>query len=189
MATSDHQDGSRQRPERAEAEPFHDSAPPRQLPEELDWRTVERVVRGVLRRRWNLVGDDLDDCVHEALASIVSAARTFRGEAKVTTWACSIALRVAPEWLRRRGPQTRAYDGESGADPSFDAEDVLVNEHLRRRLRPLVDRLPDRERRLVIGYFYEDTPMPALARQTGVSVATVSRTIARALRTLGSGLS
>jgi len=65
--------------------------------------------------------------------------------------------------------------GQSGPD-----EDVLDNEK-RAYLVAAVDHLPERLRRVVIGYFFEELPMQTLAGELGVTDSRISQMRAEAL--------
>lgn len=65
--------------------------------------------------------------------------------------------------------------GEPGPD-----EDVLDNEK-RAYLVAAVDHLPERLRRVVIGYFFEELPMQVLAEELGVTDSRISQMRAEAL--------
>ncbi|HMK98512.1 MAG TPA: FliA/WhiG family RNA polymerase sigma factor [Acidimicrobiales bacterium] len=66
-----------------------------------------------------------------------------------------------------------------GGDASPD-EDILDNEK-RSYLVAAVDHLPERLRRVVIGYFFEELPMQALAEELGVTDSRISQMRAEAL--------
>jgi RNA polymerase sigma factor for flagellar operon FliA len=72
-----------------------------------------------------------------------------------------------------------AEDVLLAGDPGPD-EDVLDNEK-RAYLVAAVDHLPERLRRVVIGYFFEELPMQALAEELGVTDSRISQMRAEAL--------
>lgn len=65
--------------------------------------------------------------------------------------------------------------GQAGPD-----EDILDNEK-RAYLVAAVDKLPERLRRVVIGYFFEELPMQVLAEELGVTDSRISQMRAEAL--------
>jgi RNA polymerase sigma factor for flagellar operon FliA len=68
--------------------------------------------------------------------------------------------------------------GQAGPD-----EDVLDNEK-KAYLVAAVDHLPERLRRVVIGYFFEELPMQVLAEELGVTDSRISQMRAEALALL-----
>lgn len=79
-------------------------------------------------------------------------------------------------------PEEVLLGGQSGPD-----EDILDNER-RAYLVAAVDQLPVRLRRVVIGYFFEELPMQALATELGVTDSRISQMRAEALLLLRDAL-
>jgi len=73
------------------------------------------------------------------------------------------------------------------AGSSSPDEDILDNEK-RAYLVAAVDRLPQRLRRVVVGYFFEELPMQTLARELGVTDSRISQMRAEALLLLKDAL-
>ncbi|MCZ7546982.1 MAG: sigma-70 family RNA polymerase sigma factor [Anaerolineae bacterium] len=64
--------------------------------------TLLRGLRYALSSRATVREADLEDFVQEALLRVLNDLDSFRGEARLTTWAQKIAVRVAFSELRRR---------------------------------------------------------------------------------------
>lgn len=112
-----------------------------------------------------LVGDDAEDVVQATYVKILETTAPHEGRSSKQTWACTIARRIAIDWLRERGrrPQTLPFtDGEGSlADgSSAKASFTVAPEDVARRLDGeaifgqlsgveqqllLVSRLPERE--------------------------------------------
>ena len=106
--------------------------------------------------------DLADDAVQEAFLSAFRALPDFRGEAALSTWLHRILVNAALK--RRRGDARREEREERDMEellPAFvgrgafaapqvpwneSAEDPLVREETRRRVREAIDRLPERYR-------------------------------------------
>jgi RNA polymerase sigma factor for flagellar operon FliA len=73
------------------------------------------------------------------------------------------------------------------AGQSAPDEDVMDNER-RAYLVAAVDHLPERLRRVVIGYFFEELPMQVLAEELGVTDSRISQMRAEALNLLKDGI-
>ena len=67
-------------------------------------------------------------------------------------------------------------------DAAFDAIDE------RETLRPLIEALPERERRILMLRFFEDRSQSEIAEEIGISQMHVSRLLARTLATLRAGM-
>lgn len=73
------------------------------------------MVRGLIRR---MIAhpDDTDELVQETLLSAYEKIGAFRGEAKLSTWLCSIATRLCLDYLRGRKrwrPEAQIYSKEA----------------------------------------------------------------------------
>lgn len=125
---------------------------------------LRRYIRGGLARA--LRGDadagpqDVDDFTQDALVRILGALDSFRGESQFTTWAMTIALRVAYTALRKRRTadvslaDIEGYAGVVGgaslAEPN-GAERRLERDDLLEALRgAIAERLTDRQRTVIL---------------------------------------
>jgi RNA polymerase sigma-70 factor (ECF subfamily) len=102
------------------------------------------VVRRMLHRLcWSAA--DLDDLTQEALIEIARALPRFEGRAKLTTYAHTIAVRVAYRWLaataERRGRESPLDLVPPPAD-TLDPESRAMAREALRRLYRCLDRMP-----------------------------------------------
>lgn len=74
--------------------------------------------------------------------------------------------------------------GEPGADPI----NQLLGQEMRGYLRDAVLTLPDRLRKVVVEYFFEDRPMKDIADDLGVTISRVSQLRAEAIKLLRDGI-
>jgi RNA polymerase sigma factor for flagellar operon FliA len=73
---------------------------------------------------------------------------------------------------------------EGGGEPAPSPEDLVAGAELRRVLGELLKRLPDRERRLVEGCYFDGLTLKQAAAEAGITQPLASRTLARALGTI-----
>jgi RNA polymerase sigma factor (sigma-70 family) len=86
--------------------------------------------------------------------------------------------------LRRR-KVARAFLLRSGRPDDAEAADAdVLRADRRRRLLTLIDRLPQRQREVVVLRYYEDLAVADIARVLRISPGAVSSSLARALDTL-----
>lgn len=85
-------------------------------------------------------------------------------------------------------PGTVGSDPRSD-EPAADPMDQVLGAELRGQLRDAVCTLPDRLRKVVVEYFFEDRPMRAIAEDLGVTVSRVSQMRAEAIKLLRHGIS
>ena len=117
-----------------------------------------------------------EDAVQE---TFIKAARTldkFRGEASMKTWLTSIAMRTCCDmrrsfWFRR---MDRRVKPEMLPDP---VQSPLEEETA---LTVAVMNLPQKEREVILLYYYQDMNVNEIARTLGVTQPTVSYRLKRA---------
>jgi RNA polymerase sigma-70 factor (ECF subfamily) len=167
--------------------------PPAKLTAELEWASddpaielcleghadaIERLfhayspmVQGVIGK---LVGPtpDFEDLVQTTFAEALSNLSRFRGEAKLSTWLCGIAVHVAHHHLRagkvrRHVPlELVANDGEAAGDLFVDTRSADQNIDRRRlsmRLHKLLDRITPKKRIALLLYVMEDRSVQEIA--------------------------
>ena len=107
--------------------------------------TVYRVARRILRTH-----EDADEAAQVAFIRAWRARSGFRGDAALRTWLTRIVLNVARSMLSR-APAVEALDpARPLADPSPGAEQAVLLERLRGRVRRAVGALPPRQREVVM---------------------------------------
>jgi RNA polymerase sigma-70 factor (ECF subfamily) len=126
-----------------------------------------------------------DDLAQETLLRGWRALGSLHDPERFGAWLCGIALRTCLDWLKaKQNAQIpfSALDGDAApetylqARPGPDAE--RADEV--RRLMAEVEGLPEIYRQVVLLYYYEDVTYRDLARQLGVSPATINARLTRA---------
>jgi len=127
-------------------------------------RDLSRYVQGGVARALGARGEvetsDLEDFTQEAIVRILGALDSFRGESRFTTWAMTIALRVAYTSLRKRRfadvslEEIEEYAHVLGS-ASLDAANPVEREAERNDLldalrRAIEERLTERQRTVVL---------------------------------------
>jgi RNA polymerase sigma-70 factor (ECF subfamily) len=131
---------------------------------------------GVLTAR----GTDTDLCedfAQEALLRVRERLDGFRGESRFTTWALSIATRIAFDELRHRRWRDVSFDAMvDGArsplvfEPRVEAtqEQTLVRERVLRALRDVIEGMLTDKQRAVLAAELEGMPHVEIARRLGM---------------------
>ncbi len=139
-------------------------------------RVAGTVIWRVVRRR-----ELVEDLCQEAFLKVFRSLASFDGRARLSTWICSIAHRVALDELRRHGRTVQfaaEQDAEEQAENGDALDQVLAEEEVQ-RLHAALDTLPDRYR-LPLAYAalrelgYED-----IAVMLGIPVGTVKTLVFR----------
>ena len=122
-------------------------------------RLLVEGLRPILASR-GLSDDSCEDFAQEALLRIRARLGAFRGESRFTTWALSIATRVAFDELRRKRWKDVSFEAASADaqgplafEPRVDAsqEKALLRERVLAELREVIEqKLTDRQRRVLV---------------------------------------
>jgi RNA polymerase sigma-70 factor (ECF subfamily) len=159
-------------------------APPRPTPADAPW-TLERMYRDHATQvaRWaaHLGGPrmDVDDLVHEVFIVARRRMGDFDGRAKASTWLYGITERVTR--AARRKARVRAFldrvrrtDVEAAVSPPHPTPiEELEQRRARETVYRVLDRLPEKYRRVLILFELEELSGEEVAELTGTKLATV----------------
>jgi RNA polymerase sigma factor (sigma-70 family) len=139
---------------------------------------VDSVCRRYLRRR-----HDVEEAIQETFVKMLTHGMTLacprlRGWLSVTAGSTCIDL------IRRSQSEQRRLMGWAQISPLHDDEPSHNDEHARLRIEAAMGRLDEASRRLMVERYYRSTPLRVIADRAGVSVSTVSRWAAAALKRL-----
>ena len=151
-----------------------------------DRRAFEVLVR---RHRAKLLGTILnvvkertvaEDLYQEALMKIaqVIVSGRYNEEGKFLPWALRIARNAAIDSFRKdkRAPQMKRGDSLTGLEHVFRTEDNMERQMIRQEttqyVRKLIDRLPDKQKEVLIMRHYNELSFKEIARLTDVSINT-----------------
>ncbi len=132
---------------------------------------VERYQKPLYAFVLHYVGDPeaAEDLVQSTFVRAYSALRTFRGDASFKTWLHQIALNECRSRDRKRNKSREvALDdvGEAGLPTTVpDLEAAIDGKSLRR----YIDRLPPRQKNVLIMRVFSDLPFKEIARLEGTS--------------------
>lgn len=135
-----------------------------------------RALPGGLRRYGPAPPELLEDVVQDALLRVLAHLDAFEGRSRFTTWATTIAVRVAVSELRRRrwsdvplddaGPGLAA--GADLVDPAASPEHRAAQSGIARALRRVLDReLSERQRTAVVAEL-NGMPQEEIGRHLGI---------------------
>jgi len=161
--------------------------------EPVDSGTLYRAhVRQVARWAGRLGGPTLDveDVVHEVFTIAHQRLPTFRGDSSITTWLFGITERVVRHrrrrarwrhWLSGSANQSAGHLPAPGPDPLR-----LVERHeTARAVYAILDRLPERDRRVLILFELEDLSGEEVGQLLGISPANARLRLHRARERVG----
>ncbi len=147
-----------------------------------DLRTLlVRALRVALSGKGKLTEADLEDFAQDALVRIINALDSFRGEARFTTWAYKIAIRVALSELRRRRWREVSLDTLTGdtdsdfvpstlADPAVDPEQQAIQRMVLDTIRrAIAEDLTEKQRKALVAARVQRIPMEVIAQRLGTN--------------------
>lgn len=139
-------------------------------------RTVYNLVSRMVRSR-----DEVDDLAQEIFLQAWRSIKSFRGDARFSTWLHTIAVNATLkklEWLRRResasldDPQFGLAEQISDKSTMTPFDEVCASEQ-KDAVQRAIDELSDHHRLAVILHYFEDMPCEEIARVMNCSVGTV----------------
>jgi RNA polymerase sigma-70 factor (ECF subfamily) len=158
---------------------------------------VHRHQASVLNFIYRFIGDraQAQDLAQEVFLRVWQAAKSYKPEAKFTTWLYRITANLCFNELkssrRKKLFQFLRFDSDQEARPeenfpddSPSAENLLLAKERNRQVANALQSLPENQRMAVILKRYEDLPYEEIARVLGCSVSAVESLLVRAKGTL-----
>ena len=142
---------------------------------------VERYERAVYHLAYRMLRDaeDARDATQEAFFKAYRSLRTFKIEAKFSTWILSIAYHACCDRLSKR--KRFSFDELSEtADPMPGPELLATRGDDARRLRDAIDALPEKYRVVITLYHLQDCRYEEIAEILEVPLGTVKTHLFRA---------
>lgn len=160
-------------------------------------RFLARVLPNALRRHGPAPDHLVEDVIQEALVRVLDHLERFEGRSRFTTWATTIAVRIAMTELRRlrwkdasldewveSGPLVRDRDVDSSSDPEHQA----ARSGILRALREVVDdQLSERQRMAIVAEL-NGMPQEEIGRHLGLTRNAVYKLTYDARKKLKRGL-
>jgi RNA polymerase sigma-70 factor (ECF subfamily) len=177
----------------------------RALPDDEDrLLTFEQIVAKYEKKIFNLIlrhisdREEAEDLTQETFLNAYKSFATFRGECKIHTWLCQIALNQCKNRFRQRdrrrnveGPSldAPAPRGQAGSDeatrpleiPDWDQspQEVLIRNETYRYVLKAIESLPDEYRTVIVLCDLQQLSYQQIAQITGLSLEAVKTRIHR----------
>jgi RNA polymerase sigma-70 factor (ECF subfamily) len=158
---------------------------------------VHRHQTSILNLIYRFIGDrtQAKDLAQEVFIRVWQAAKTYKPEAKFTTWIYRITANLCFNELksaRRKKWFSFNWSDEDGkhtfeetlADNVPSAEDILLEKERSRQISDALHSLPDNQRIALVLKRYDDLSYVEIAQIIGCSVSAVESLLVRAKRTL-----
>ena len=144
-----------------------------------------RPVSNFIRRRFE-TDEMVEDITQEVFLRVFKSARTFKGDKKFSSWVFKIASNeVKRHWKSRCNRQTLslshpAAQGDSCDEPDYTVEDlraepaaVIEQELIARDLRAQIERLPGKQRAVVLLKYYGELTFAEISMICNSPLSTV----------------
>jgi RNA polymerase sigma-70 factor, ECF subfamily len=149
---------------------------------------VRRHRATVYRTAWRLTRShsEADDLSQEAFLRAYRALGGFRRESLFRTWMVRIVMNLAMTWRRSYRPSVPVEEVRPVAADGLATDGVPLAERavLRSEVREAVDRLPRRQRQVLMLKVYDGMKFSEIATVAGMSVGTAKATFFQAVRGL-----
>lgn len=130
----------------------------------------------------------IDDVTAEVFASLVArdaaALRAFRSQSSLSTYLAVIATRIARRMIARvvRGSHAQAGSFEDAEPTQFrgDPQSLLIGREEKEKLLALVDRLPERQRELIVAFYREEQTYAEISTRFDIPIGSIGTTLRRA---------
>ena len=124
---------------------------------------------------------DMDDVAQDVFVQAWRALPRFRSDARFSTWLYRIATNMAiKQWHRRKKQDASVYEADlpetvraALADPAPGPAEEAVLHARDRDLRRAIERLPEKQRTVVLLHYFEEQTCDEVALLLGCSVGTV----------------
>jgi len=139
-----------------------------------------------------------EDLAQDVFLKVHRYRKGYRVTARFTTWLYRIAEHVALNWLRDNARSRANEPLESTRGDDFNprqlqdvtprVDELLMQQVLRREVRQAVNRLPERQRAVVVLHKFDGLRCEEIARRLGCSHQAVRSLLCRAYATLRESL-
>jgi RNA polymerase sigma-70 factor (ECF subfamily) len=163
--------------------PFGDSSAAQQRFLSLFLRSEREIFRYVAALVPNLT--DAEDIVQQTALALWEKFDAYDPAQPFTPWACRFALNKTRQWIERRQRWQALLDRGLAEELAQRREELQPEFELRlKHLEGCLERLPQEQRSLVDGYYYERAGVETLAERHGRSPEATYKALQRIRRTL-----
>ena len=134
----------------------------------------------------------VDDFVQEAFLRGFRGIGTLSSPDRFGSWLCGIARRTCLDWLKARERSQRTFSdlgagedpasvlGKAACDPEIDGRQRLERREELEQVLAEIDRLPEKERAVILLFYYDEMTYRDIAEALDVAPATVNKWLTRA---------
>ena len=128
--------------------------------------------------------DDAEELAQDAFLRAYRQLASFNSGSKFSTWLCKIAINLSLDWRRREGRRDSIHSQWAADALSENNPDTSFPDELSRRVQEALNRLPAKQRAVIVLTVYENQSHAEAAKTLGCTEATVSWRVFAARRKL-----
>lgn len=146
---------------------------------------VQQIMPMTYRVAFRMLRDaeEAEDVTQETFLRLWKALPDWQPRAKLSTWACTVALNLCRDRLRKKKPMLMDALPEQ-TDPSLRPEEALASQQFADRLDQHISALPERQREALMLCAIEGFGNQDAAQMMNISVRALESLLARARRSL-----
>ena len=156
---------------------------------------VSRWERPIYALAYRTLGreDDARDVVQDAFLRAYRGLRSFKGEAKFSSWLYRITLNLCRDWIRRerRAPVVQVPEGvdpvdlaDAQASPAESVEDLVARREMTEAVTRAMSELPEEQRAAILLKEYHGLTFQEIADQLNCPLSTVKTRLYQGLSVL-----
>lgn len=128
---------------------------------------------------------DADDIVQQTAVALWEKFNAYDPEKPFTPWACRFALNKTRQWIDRRQKWQVLLDNGLAEELAQRREKLQPElENQLRHLEGCLEKLPDKQRLIIEGYYYRRNAIEELSEESGCSVEATYKMLQRIRRSL-----
>ncbi len=151
---------------------------------EIYSQLVDRYKDGIFGLIYKYTNDynETQDIAQEVFIKVYKQLNNFRFQSKLSTWIYRIATNSCIDWGRRKKKDANIMplDEVTMTDSSIDLESSFVFEEQRKRVRSIVNKMPDKYKLLVVMYHFHNLKYKDISEILAMPEKTVETRLYRA---------
>jgi len=136
------------------------------------------------RDDWAMIDDVTAEVFSSLVARDAAVLRCFRGQSRLSTYLAVIATRIArraiAKQLRQSHSQIESMQTVEQPVSEVDPQATFISLEDRRKLLSLVDRLPEKQKRLVVAFYQDEQTYVEISKRFEIPVGSIGTTLRRA---------
>ena len=133
---------------------------------------------------------DAEDITQDTFVAAIRKLHSLKNPQKAQAWLCKIAANKCKNYLKKSKPELVADESElDGSDVgnigyAVSPESAVIDESMRQSVRNIVDDLPDAQKAVICGFYFDCKSIKELSRQLNCKQNTVKSILHRSRKSI-----